>query len=221
MQLIDVKRNRISNWFKYRINRYAYSKKINEYWEEDGQHLLERESEELFNKKRETESNLTTSLIINSKPKKVLEYGCGYGRNLKILEKKIEDAEIYGVDISSTVLEKANEYILGKAKLKKITDNTIPFPDDFFDVSFTSGVLNVNPPKNFKKICEELIRVTKVKIFHREQQIDYQIKWKHDYESFYSKFGCKIKSFTRDQVDNKKRKFLDEDTIWWEIELPK
>jgi len=221
--MVNLKRNKFSNWFKYRIKRSIYSKNLEKYWKEDGKYMLERETRGLFAKKREAESILTTSIIFEIKPtpKKILEFGCGYGRNLKLLEEKMGmDSEIYGLDISSTVLEKAKKYIHGKAKLLLTTDNSIPFPDKYFDVSFTSGVLNVNPPNEFEKICNELLRVTKFGIIHREQQIDYIIKWKHDYVKFYEKQGCKITSFIREDVDQEIKKFLDEDTIWWKISLP-
>jgi len=222
--MVSLKKNRISNWFYYRINRKSYAKNLRQYWENDGKLMMKREHEGILAKKRETEAELTTSLMINSvpSPTKILEYGCGYGRNLKILEEKLTapDVEIYGVDISQTVLEDSKKYIHGKAKVQHIDSLKIPFPEKFFDVSFTSGVLNVNPPKNFEIICNELIRVTKNLIIHREQQIDYIIKWKHDYQKFYKKNGYKISSFTREDVSSEIRNYLDEDTIWWQINLP-
>ncbi len=42
---------------------------------------------------------------INSKPKKILEYGCGIGRNITFLKKYFPDADVYGCDISKKSLD--------------------------------------------------------------------------------------------------------------------
>ena len=44
-----------------------------------------------------------------TQPKRILEYGCGTGRNLSIIREKFPFAEIFGVDISAQSIGIANE----------------------------------------------------------------------------------------------------------------
>jgi SAM-dependent methyltransferase len=46
---------------------------------------------------------------INKKPEKIIEYGCGIGRNIPFLKKYFPDADVYGCDISKKSLEIAAE----------------------------------------------------------------------------------------------------------------
>ena len=45
--------------------------------------------------------------IVLKKPRRVLEVGCGTGRNLLRLKKSLPEAELYGVDASPEMLSRA------------------------------------------------------------------------------------------------------------------
>lgn len=47
-------------------------------------------------------------VIVDASPSSVLEIGCGTGRNLGVLARRLNTAELYGVDISSEMLKSAN-----------------------------------------------------------------------------------------------------------------
>ena len=142
----------------------------------------------------------------------ILEYGCGFGPNLRKLEEKLDEScKIYGLDISSLALKEGANYIHGRAVLQKVDGTRIPFDNDFFDLSFTAAVLEHVPKKDFVKICDELVRVTKKTIIHIEASRTYYTKFPHDYKKFYAQKGYPVKFF--------KLPGFDETFTWYQISL--
>ena len=66
---------------------------------------------------------------------RVLEVGCGTGRNLIILSKRYPDAHLYGLDASAAMLETAQEKI-GAANASNIEIRTALADDFSFDKTF-------------------------------------------------------------------------------------
>ena len=85
------------------------------------------------------------------KPLKILEYGCGTGRNLPFLQEAFPYSEIYAFDISQESLEVA-----------KNTTNSIFFVSEAdlfenkFDIIFISNVFHHISPKERKKVMNDL-----------------------------------------------------------------
>jgi len=91
------------------------------------------------------------SMAIQKKEGRVLDIGCGIGNLGNILER-----EIWGVDVSKTLLLRAKE----KEKyVFQATGNYLPFVDNMFDIIFINNVLHhSNCPD---KILDEAFRVLK------------------------------------------------------------
>lgn len=90
---------------------------------------------------------------------RVLDIGCGTGR-LTIPLRQMTQAEIYGLDLSSEMLEQAKSkkgadaiyWVLGDAQ-------ALPFPEEFFDCTFMCLVLHHIEDK--RQAIEEMYRVLK------------------------------------------------------------
>ena len=99
--------------------------------------------------------------FLKNKNGKVLDMGCGSGRNF-INDKNLK---IYGVDFSEEILKFAKKRAdtLGiNVKLKKRNGNKIPFDDNFFDYAICFSVLHcIDSSEKRKKTIEELYRVLK------------------------------------------------------------
>ena len=151
--------------------------------------------------------------LIEVKPKKFLEIGCGFGRNIKyIAENYPYKLKIIGVDFSDSMLVNAKKY-LGKIqtknkKIELVKANVInsPFPDSKFDVVLSHGVLMHIKPDNIKNVVSELFRVTKNYAIVIEQndklnplrQKPYQkinfYTFTYPYEELFTQTGFKVKA---------------------------
>jgi len=108
--------------------------------------------------------------------KKILEAGCNIGNNLNGFPTNLE---IFGLDMNENALKKAiSKY--PSFKFKKGSLTKIPYPDNYFDVVFTRGVLIHINPSDIENATKELVRVTKKWIFNLEYfgEDNKMIKWK-------------------------------------------
>jgi|ETNmetMinimDraft_1059919.scaffolds.fasta_scaffold01582_6 ubiquinone/menaquinone biosynthesis C-methylase UbiE len=211
--MIHFIKNNTVNWFLMRLKRLEYGKNYQKIWQERGGQLKASHDNSPVSEKY---ANQIADYIVEQVkgPTKILEYGCGFGRNIRKLEEKLESrCEIHGTDISLAALEEGANYTHGKAILQHVDGTKIPFNDDFFDFSFTSAVLEHIPNKDFEKICEEMIRVTRKTILHVEASRTYYTKFPHNYKKFYEKKGYTVKSF--------KIPGHDDTFTWYQIELTK
>jgi SAM-dependent methyltransferase len=90
----------------------------------------------------------------------VLEYGCGMGRLLRALHERYPN--VAGVDISSTMVERARKYVPGP-RLKLLgEEGRIPFADETFDNVFSYAVFqHVDRWSAIQRAILELGRVLK------------------------------------------------------------
>jgi ubiquinone/menaquinone biosynthesis C-methylase UbiE len=108
--------------------------------------------------------NSFTQLLNPENSLKGLDLGCGIGRQTVLLEEFGIDS--YGLDISSVALTEA-VYLakhLGfemKDKFILLTDNKLPFDDDYFDVAISDSVLDSMEYKFAKIYMAELNRTVK------------------------------------------------------------
>lgn len=87
--------------------------------------------------------------------KSILEIGCGLGVNAIILAQ--EGAQVTGLDLSSRRLEAVSEIIMENEisgiNLVCGSGETLPFPDESFDIVYTNAVMiHMDKPKAIKEI---------------------------------------------------------------------
>ena len=82
-------------------------------------------------------------LIKAAKPDSVLEIGCGFGRNLKVLlDEGFAPQQLCGADISGRMLDKCRRYLAApQVRLEEADITKLPFADNSFDVVYVSLVL--------------------------------------------------------------------------------
>jgi ubiquinone/menaquinone biosynthesis C-methylase UbiE len=91
--------------------------------------------------------------------RRVLDFGCGWGRISKILVKFC--SEIYGIDLSEWPIEETKRVV--PTGIFQIYDGkSIPFKDKFFGGFITWTVLQHIHPVLIETICFELNRVTDI-----------------------------------------------------------
>ena len=87
---------------------------------------------------------------------RILEVGCNEGNQLCAL-REMGFQNLYGIEIQDYALRKAR-LRLGDAQLALATAFEIPYPDGFFDLVFTSGVLIHIAPADLPKALREIHR---------------------------------------------------------------
>lgn len=92
----------------------------------------------------------------NYKYKKVLEIGCGNGRNLQLLFDK--STELYGIDISNDGIKKASSRYIGLFTCGSAKQ--LPYDDNIFDIVFSVHTLEQMKPI-IKEVVKEIYRVLK------------------------------------------------------------
>lgn len=101
-------------------------------------------------------------LEIIPKKGKILEVGCGEGLFLSSLGSTSSDLEMFGVDISEQMLQRAKERISGKnINLIKADGCNLPFEDNTFDSVVCISVLYNLDFENVTRVVKEMFRVCK------------------------------------------------------------
>lgn len=134
---------------------------------------------------------------IDKPEKKVLEVGCGFGSNIKLLQSKRDDVEVFTLDNSKTAIEKIKNDIpnsyLGDCR-------ETPFEDNQFDLVYSAGLMeHFKDELPFIKEMKRIVKddgyfVTFVPAKYSLWQL-YQLlhfgNWQHGYEKAYSASSLK------------------------------
>jgi pseudaminic acid biosynthesis-associated methylase len=125
----------------------------------------------------------------------ILEVGCNVGNQLVLLNEQ-GYTHLSGVEIQPYALEIAQVRLPG-ASFRQGSALTLPFPDNSFDLVFTSGVLIHIAPDDLAQVMGEIYRCTRTYIWGAEyfspqaQSVIYRghdrLLWKMDYARLYLK----------------------------------
>lgn len=97
--------------------------------------------------------------LINDRPIKVLDYGCGPG--IKLIDLAKPSVRIFGIDISPKSIEYANQIKIEKnlnAHFEVMDCEKTTFPDNFFDIIVDYGTLS---SLNIQCAIPEVVRILK------------------------------------------------------------
>ena len=99
------------------------------------------------------------------KGERILDAGCANGYFFETIKNK--NIQYYGVDISEKLIKIAKEKYSKKGAIFKIADiSNLPFPDNFFDKTYSISVIHNVPSKKIRlEHLKEIKRVLKPKGF--------------------------------------------------------
>ncbi|WP_282607902.1 pseudaminic acid biosynthesis-associated methylase [Pelagibius sp. Alg239-R121] len=93
--------------------------------------------------------------------KSILEVGANVGINLRAL-RNLCDADLVAVEPNDQARENlVSDGVVPAEKTFAATGESLPFPDNSFDLVFTSGVLVHVSPDNLAQVCSEMHRVSR------------------------------------------------------------
>lgn len=145
--------------------------------------------------------------IARNLPAKVLEFGAGVGRHLENL-RQIDGAEIFGFDQSSSMVAEmsrwaSSEWIQRHVVVGEPVER-LPYPDNEFDIVYTSEVLVHVNPEDVSFILSELLRVSKGVVLHLEPGKNTPLDpnahngcWYHDLHALYSNLGYSLERLSK------------------------
>lgn len=138
-------------------------------------------------------------------PKKILEVGCGFGRNIKFLiENGIPAQYITGIDLSEEMIKKAKVYINSSAVSLKVLDvKALPFEENLFEVVIAHGVFMHIKPQDIEQAIKATKRVCKKYIISIEQNYNgNEYTFAHNYKELFNKYKLKIVEYiNKDGLD--------------------
>lgn len=104
------------------------------------------------------------------RPSSILEVGCGYGKLLGALRRRL-DVPLVGIDFSGSQIEHARRYLEGLSEVELLLacGERLPFSDGSFDMVVTSAVILHNPPPAAGRIRREILRVARRFAAHNEE----------------------------------------------------
>ncbi len=88
-----------------------------------------------------------------------LDLGCGTGEMLKLILQKDRHKELYGIDLSEEMLAVANAKLPEQVRLFLGDSESLPFPDNSFDVVYCNDSFHHYPAP--QKVLREVHRVLK------------------------------------------------------------
>ena len=91
------------------------------------------------------------------KGSKLLDAGCGTGKNIEFLE--LNGFKVYGIDISEDAIRFCNQRNLSNIKCSSIV--SLPYKSDFFDAVYSMDVIGNLDDQDSEKAIKEFIRVLK------------------------------------------------------------
>ena len=113
--------------------------------------------------------SILNSLIEVREGDKILDAGCGDGAVIKlILDKKIKNTQVIGVDKCTNILNQAKKNFSAyheKVRFIKTDIIRLPFPNNYFDKTICFHVIEHLKAGELNKALEELTRVTQEELF--------------------------------------------------------
>lgn len=128
------------------------------------------------------------------RPGSVLEVGCGYGKQLRLLRDRLPGVPLVGVDFSPTQLGRARDYLAGcdGIRLALASGLRLPFCDRSFDLVLTSAVILHNPPAQAEAIRREVVRVSRRLTAHNEDTNVSYNRYGYDTAAWYRAAGIPV-----------------------------
>lgn len=98
----------------------------------------------------------------------MIELGCGTGHCLKLFHGLFPTKQFTGVDISSTMLEAAKEYLppeipLHLKDIRRLQE--LAFADGSYDLAFTNVTLIHIPPEDIEQTLQQILQIAKAGVF--------------------------------------------------------
>jgi SAM-dependent methyltransferase len=182
-------RRSLSRWPAWK-RRFVYQDP-RAYWTHRGGEEYFREQED--QPARTARADWMAGRIADYRPASVLEIGCGYGKQLRMI-RRLLDVPLVGLDFSPSQLRRATAYLECRTRIELVLGSgaALPFPDGSFDLVLTSAVILHNPPAVAERIRREIIRVARRWAVHNEDTDATYNRFGYDTAAWYRRAGVRV-----------------------------
>ena len=145
---------------------------------------------------RSLRSEWLADRIASYQPRSVLEIGCGYGKQLAALRRRLgSDVRLVGVDFSPTQLAQAQRFLAGQPGIELVlgSGDQLPFVDGSFELTMTSAVILHNPPEIAERMRREAMRVSSLWTVHNEDVNTSYNRYGYDTAAWYRSQGLPVR----------------------------
>jgi len=155
----------------------------------------------------------------------ILEVGCNVGANLGCLSSYISPRRMYGVDINLKALSELKETLWG---INAVCSRArkLPFRDEAFELTFTTGVLIHQSRRSLPHVMDELVRCSAKWIlcgeYYAEQLTEVEYRghtgalFKQDYGQLYLELFPDLKMVDKGFLSRANGGW--DDVTWWLFE---
>ncbi len=148
-----------------KLHRFLLYRHPREYWVRRGKRYFE---EQEVVPERHARSEYISQKLRSLPYQRVLEIGCGYGKQLRNLKPR-PDCLVVGIDWSGPQLVRAKDVCKDmRPYLVEADAAHLPFKNCAFDLILTSAVIMHNPEPQAKMILYEIMRVGRRFVAHNE-----------------------------------------------------
>lgn len=193
--------------FLYKTFRFTFPKLLSQkgYWKDRGEVYMQEITNSGYLEREIFFQNMLIDYLKTIEFDSFFEAGCGFGWNIKRVQKEFPEKKVGGMDFSLSQLNNS-KYYMGKNRIPVVNaDNCrMPYRDNAFDVGFSLGVyMNIHPSK-IEAAIKETIRVSGKYIIHLEYDDTHttpELREKrafktnivsHNYKKLYEKMGMEI-----------------------------
>lgn len=130
------------------------------------------------------------------RPQRILEMGCSVGNSLVAVAGYFPEAEVHGIDIGAGMLAYGHaraEYLGVALHLSQQNAESTDFPDDSFDLVYSSAVLHETSEEAVKRIFRECYRILRpggvmvhLEVPYRYEHSDLWTQIRGEYEARYN-----------------------------------
>lgn len=107
--------------------------------------------------KNSRDVTLISELLCPTDGERILDAGCGYGRIAKVILDSTSTAKVFGVDMSSSMISYASNWLAPRFEGYVANLESLPFPNEAFDSIICNAV--IMHVKNEEAVIQELSRV--------------------------------------------------------------
>ncbi|MEN8212132.1 MAG: class I SAM-dependent methyltransferase [Thermodesulfobacteriota bacterium] len=102
---------------------------------------------------------IVLKMILPKRGMRILEVGCGTGLNLKLYQEA--GCEIYGIDLSPSMVNAASKKLGEQADIRVGDASKMPYPNNYFDLVLAMFTLHEMPDSMRLPVIHEMARVIK------------------------------------------------------------